>query len=118
MGDWVVQGTNGQSADSFRFAIRKQLTSHLCMRLPNKQTGKQATRRGYGATVHAEGEEEDEFGFVTLVRQPERTAFVSPLPSWLCSSYLHARHGSNDWMWCYHRTRDTRSAHTPHMLTG
>ncbi len=63
-----VQGTNGQSADSFRFAIRKQLTSHLCMRLPNKQTGRQATKRGYGATVHAEGEEDDEFGFVTLVR--------------------------------------------------
>jgi len=62
----LEKGTNGQSADSFRFAIRKQLTSHLCMRLPNKQTGKQATRRGYGATVHAEGEEEDEFGFVTL----------------------------------------------------
>lgn len=29
------KGTNGVSADSFRFAIRKQLTSHLCMRLAN-----------------------------------------------------------------------------------
>ena len=62
-----MQGTNGQSADSFRFAIRKQLTSHLCMRLPNKQCGKQATRRGYGATTHAEGDADSEFGFVTLV---------------------------------------------------
>lgn len=71
----AAQGTNGQSADSFRFAIRKQLTSHLCMRLPNKQRGKQATKRGYGATVHAEGEQEDEFGFVTLVGPPPPCSF-------------------------------------------
>jgi hypothetical protein len=30
------RGTNGMNADSFRFAIRKQLTSHLCMRLANR----------------------------------------------------------------------------------
>ena len=54
--------------DSFKFAIRKQLTSHLCMRSANKPKGRQATRRGYGATTHLEGEDEDdEFGFVTLV---------------------------------------------------
>lgn len=69
---WHVQGTNGQSAESFRFAIRKQLTSHLCMRRPNKHSGKQATKRGYGATTHAEGDSDDEFGFVTLVSIPPR----------------------------------------------
>ena len=35
------KGTNGQSADSFKFSIRKQLTSHLCMRSANtKQNSK------------------------------------------------------------------------------
>lgn len=38
----LERGTNGQSAESFKFMIRKQLTSHLCMRVAN--TGK-ATRR-------------------------------------------------------------------------
>ncbi len=38
----LEKGTNGQSAESFRFSIRKQLTSHLCMRVAN--TGK-ATKR-------------------------------------------------------------------------
>lgn len=38
----LEKGTNGQNAESFRFSIRKQLTSHLCMRVAN--TGK-ATKR-------------------------------------------------------------------------
>ena len=38
----LEKGTNGQSMESFRFSIRKQLTSHLCMRVPN--TGR-ATKR-------------------------------------------------------------------------
>ena len=38
----LEKGTNGQSAESFRFSIRKQLTSHLCMRVAN--TGR-ATKR-------------------------------------------------------------------------
>ena len=66
--------------DSFKFAIRKQLTSHLCMRAPNKPKTVKGTRRGYGATTHLEGEDEDdEFGFVTLVRRPE----ISQLPKTL-----------------------------------
>ena len=36
------KGTNGVSADSFRFAIRKQLTSHLCMRLANSPKARPA----------------------------------------------------------------------------
>jgi len=65
----LERGTNGQSADSFKFAIRKQLTSHLCMRAANKTKRGRATKRGYGATTHLEGEVDDEFGFVTLVRR-------------------------------------------------
>lgn len=40
----LERGTNGQSADSFKFAIRKQLTSHLCMRAANKAAERRATR--------------------------------------------------------------------------
>ena len=40
----LERGTNGQSADSFKFAIRKQLTSHLCMRAANKPAERRATR--------------------------------------------------------------------------
>lgn len=64
----LERGTNGQLADSFKFAIRKQLTSHLCMRAANKPAERRATKRGYGATTHKEGEADDEFGFVTMVR--------------------------------------------------
>jgi len=38
------RGTNGVSPDSFRFAIRKQLTSHLCMRLANRPKVPRSTR--------------------------------------------------------------------------
>lgn len=42
----LEKGTNGQCAESFRFSIRKQLTSHLCMRVPNSgRTTKRAPSR-------------------------------------------------------------------------
>jgi hypothetical protein len=38
----LEKGTNGQNAESVRFTIRKQTTSHLCMREPNAGKGKKA----------------------------------------------------------------------------
>lgn len=41
----LEKGTNGQSAESFRFLIRKQLTSHLCMRRGNSDHARKAASR-------------------------------------------------------------------------
>ncbi len=41
----LERGTNGQSAESFRFLIRKQLTSHLCMRRGNSDHARKAASR-------------------------------------------------------------------------
>ena len=40
------KGTNGQNADSFRFSIRKQMTSHLCKRSPNTQADRRRKAAG------------------------------------------------------------------------
>ena len=45
------KGTNGLDADSFRFSIRKQLTSHLTMRNPNTRADRK--RRAAGRWVLA-----------------------------------------------------------------
>ncbi len=42
----LEKGTNGMSAESFRFLIRRQLTSHLCMRLPNTSRRRKAAASG------------------------------------------------------------------------
>lgn len=42
----LEKGTNGMSAESFRFLIRRQLTSHLCMRLPNTSRRRKAAAAG------------------------------------------------------------------------
>lgn len=47
----LEKGTNGLSAESFRFLIRRQLTSHLCMRLPNTSTRRKAAAAGRYAAV-------------------------------------------------------------------
>lgn len=46
------KGTNGVSADSFRFAIRKQLTSHLCMRLANAPKARAGLSAGHQCGDH------------------------------------------------------------------
>ena len=45
------KGTNGQHSDSFRFSIRKQLTSHLCTRLANTKTDRKKKAAGRYACV-------------------------------------------------------------------
>lgn len=40
------KGTNGQHSDSFKFSIRKQLTSHLCTRLANTKTDRKKKAAG------------------------------------------------------------------------
>ena len=45
------KGTNGQDADSFRFSIRKQLTSHLCMRSPNTRADRKKRAAGRWAAA-------------------------------------------------------------------
>ena len=42
----LEKGTNGMSAESFRFLIRRQFTSHLCMRLPNTSRRRKAAASG------------------------------------------------------------------------
>ena len=44
----LERGTNGMSAESFRFVIRKQLTSSLCKRRPNTDAAKGAGNFKYG----------------------------------------------------------------------
>lgn len=92
----LEKGTNGMSAESFRFLIRRQLTSHLCMRLPNTSRRRKAAAAGrYGAgkvssganvdgaplpeDVEENGKEEEvgEFGFHTLDRTHTLKSFAS-----------------------------------------
>ncbi len=42
----LEKGTNGHSMESFRFLIRKQLTSRLCMRLPNTSRNRKQQASG------------------------------------------------------------------------
>lgn len=49
----LEKGTNGMSAESFRFLIRRQLTSHLCMRLPNTSRRRKAAASGRSVLVCA-----------------------------------------------------------------
>ena len=44
----LERGTNGMSAESFRFVIRRQLTSSLCKRRPNTDAAKGAGNFKYG----------------------------------------------------------------------
>ncbi|DBA76499.1 TPA: hypothetical protein ACH3X2_008560 [Trebouxia sp. C0005] len=92
----LEKGTNGMSAESFRFLIRRQLTSHLCMRLPNTSRRRKAAASGrYGAGKVSSGanvdgapapeefeengkeEEVGEFGFHTLDRTHTLKSFAS-----------------------------------------
>lgn len=49
----LEKGTNGMSAESFRFLIRRQLTSHLCMRLPNTSRRRKAAASGRSVLLRA-----------------------------------------------------------------
>ncbi|KAL0051456.1 hypothetical protein WJX82_007798 [Trebouxia sp. C0006] len=92
----LEKGTNGMSAESFRFLIRRQFTSHLCMRLPNTSRRRKAAASGrYGAGKVSSGanvdgapapeefeengkeEEVGEFGFHTLDRTHTLKSFAS-----------------------------------------
>ncbi|BDA42391.1 probable lysine-specific demethylase JMJ703 at N-terminal half [Coccomyxa sp. Obi] len=75
----LEKGTNGQSAESFRFSIRKQLTSHLCMRSVNtgKATKRAPSRYDRGGDEEDHAHEHTEFGFVTLERPYTLKSFAA-----------------------------------------
>ncbi|KAK9803401.1 hypothetical protein WJX72_006240 [[Myrmecia] bisecta] len=83
----LEKGTNGLSAESFRFSIRKQLTSHLCMRLANTSRHNKKSAAGrYDAkkpdmpdddTFEEHEEDDGEFGFVTLDRTHTLKSFAA-----------------------------------------
>ena len=57
----LAHGTNGASAESFRFLIRRQLTSHLCKREANTAAGGAASFK-YGRKPKAGGAGDGEVG--------------------------------------------------------
>ncbi|KAK9825321.1 hypothetical protein WJX74_009284 [Apatococcus lobatus] len=85
------KGTNGQSADSFKFTIRQQLTSHLCMRLANTSAVRSGNAAGrYDAKKPDEEhllddqdetkhhvEEDGVFGFLTLEKPQTLKSFAA-----------------------------------------
>ncbi|KAK9864104.1 hypothetical protein WJX84_004798 [Apatococcus fuscideae] len=85
------KGTNGQSADSFKFTIRQQLTSHLCMRLANTSAVRSGNAAGRYVDKKPEEQEEDEatedlkqhveedgiFGFMTLEKPQTLKSFAA-----------------------------------------
>ncbi|KAK9803314.1 hypothetical protein WJX73_000542 [Symbiochloris irregularis] len=81
------KGTNGQHSDSFKFSIRKQLTSHLCTRLANTKTDRKKRAAGRytskrpGAEEGEEGADkpdcDGEFGFLTLDKPHTLKSFSS-----------------------------------------
>eukprot|EP00891_Asterochloris_glomerata_P005677 jgi/Astpho2/5677/Aster-02919 len=94
----LEKGTNGHSMESFRFLIRKQLTSRLCMRLPNTSRNRKQQASGrYGAGKHSAGadvdgtpvameevqengvedDEDGDFGFHTMDRSHTLKSFAA-----------------------------------------
>eukprot|EP00884_Botryococcus_braunii_P001080 jgi/Botrbrau1/10973/Bobra.0383s0027.1 len=88
----LEKGTNGINSESFRFTVRKQCTSHLCMREPNTSGGKKAAGSRYRAsssTVNNESDNDEappDFGFVNLEKPYTLKSFHS-YSDWVKASH-------------------------------